>query len=230
MQEKQARKELVEVCHLAYQRGYICGTEGNFSLKLAQNRILSTPRGVCKGRINVEDLVVTDANGCEEMVARKGASKSERASTELAMHLAVYRLRIDIHAVVHAHPTVAVGFTVAGKSLAENILPEVVCTLGTIPVAPYATPGTDEVPESIANLIKNHDALLLDHHGALAVGSNIWDAFYKLETLEHHAQTMLVAILLGGAKPLPALQVEKLLKMSNRHVKVNLFDKVPERL
>ena len=136
-----------------------------------------------------------------------------RVSTELAMHLSVYRQRADVAAVVHAHPTVAVGFTVAGQSLAKCVLPEVVCTLGVIPTAPYATPSTDEVVSSISELVSKHDALVMDHHGALTLGTDIWDAFYKLETLEHHAQTLLVAHLLGGAKPLFAGQVQKLLNI-----------------
>jgi len=127
------------------------------------------------------------------------------------MHLVAYEMRPDINAVVHAHPTVAVGFSVAGMSLSQCVLPEVVCTLGEIPIAPYATPSTDEVSESIVPYLKDHDAIILDHHGALALGKDIWDAFYKLETVEHYAQTMLVAHLLGGVKRLKSSNVQKLL-------------------
>ena len=207
--ELKARRELIEVCRLAYERGYICGTEGNFSLRLDDRRFLSTPRGTCKGRLRAEDLVVTDAGG--EVLAGGAEGKSRRPSTELPMHLAAYNARPDAQAVAHAHPTAAVAFSVAGVSLSKCILPEVVCTLGVIPVAPYATPSTDEVPNSIFELIKEHDAVVLDHHGALTVGCDIWDAFYKLETLEHHAQTMLIAHLLGGPKLLQSSQVKKLL-------------------
>jgi L-fuculose-phosphate aldolase len=137
--------------------------------------------------------------------------KSRLPSTELPMHLAAYDVRPDARAVAHAHPTATVAFSVAGVSLSKCILPEVVCTLGVIPVAPYATPSTQEVPESIAGQIKEHDAVVLDHHGVLIVGGDIWDAFYKLETLEHHAQTMLIAHLLGGPKLLFSSQVKRLL-------------------
>ena len=200
-----ARKEMIEVGKLLYQRGYICGLEGNLSIKLEKNRFLTTPSGTCKGRIAEEDLILVKANGDP---VDKNALKP---STELKMHLTVYEEREDVFAIVHAHPTAAVGFTVAGVSLDKCVLPEVVCTLGRIPTAPYATPSTDEVPESIKEIVRTSDALVLDHHGALTMAQNIWDAYYKMETLEHYAQTMLVAQLLGGAKPLESAQVEKLL-------------------
>lgn len=206
MDEKQARKDLTEVCRLAYGRGYVCGTEGNFSIRLDENLILSTPTGSCKGRIEADQLVLTDLEG-----KQTGSPQTGRPSTELAMHLTAYGVRKDVDAIAHAHPTAAVGFTVAGLSLNKCVLPEVVCTLGVIPTAPYATPSTVEVSDSIEKIVSEYDALMLDHHGALTLGTNIWDAFYKMETLEHYAQTMLVAHLLGGAKPLYSSQVRKLL-------------------
>lgn len=203
--ENQARNDLLEVARLAYMRGYISATEGNFSIRLGENSVLTTKTGTCKGRIRSEELVLTDISG--------NSLSDLRPSTELKMHLLAYKMRPDIRAVVHAHPTVAVGFTVAGVSLSKCVLPEVVCGLGNIPVAPYATPSTDEVPESIAPFLCDHDAILLDHHGALCLGADIFDAFYKLETVEHFAQTMLVAHMLGGPKLLYASQVEKLLSI-----------------
>lgn len=217
-EELAARQALAEVSRLCYQRGYITGTEGNFSIRLDENRILTTPRGVCKGRINEADLVVTDING------NPVDAHAALPSTELKMHLAAYRLREDIDAVVHAHPTIAVGFTVAGVSLSTPALPEVVCTIGGIPVAPYATPSTDEVVESIEPFVKKCDALMLDHHGALCLGKDIWDAFYKLETLEHQAQTLLVAHLLGGPKPLSKAQVNSLMAIRSVYGLTNELD------
>lgn len=206
MDEKEARKALIEVCHLAYQRRYICGTEGNFSIRLSENVVLTTPKGACKGRVLEADLVLTNING--ELLPN---SLNGNPSTELQMHLTTYKMRPDIKAVVHAHPTCAVGFTVAGISLEEPVLPEVICTVGSIPTAPYATPSTDEVSQSIEKFVKEYDVVMMDHHGALCLGLDIWDAFYKLETLEHYAETMLVAHLLGGAKPLSVEQVKKLI-------------------
>lgn len=206
--EQKARQELVEVARLCYSRGYICGVEGNFSIRFTEDLVLTTPRGTCKARIEPSDLIVTDMKG---NVVSPGGHASTKPSTELQMHLTAYEERPDARAVVHAHPTVAVGFTVAGVSLSKCILPEVVCTLGHVPVAPYATPSTDEVSKSIRAVVREHDALILDHHGALAIGSDIWDAYYKLETIEHHAQTLLVAHMLGGPKPLLSSQVQQLL-------------------
>lgn len=208
MDENQARKDLYDVCRLAYARGYISGTEGNFSVRLDENLLIATPAGTCKGRLGPDQFVVTDIEGLP--IESKHYSRLQ-PSTELEMHLTVYKARPDVRAVVHAHPTVAVGFTVAGIPLTQCVLPEVVCTLGTIPTAPYATPSTAEVSAGIEQLIRQHDAVMLDHHGAITCGADIWDAFYKMETVEHFAQTMLVANLLGGAKPLYSSQVRKLL-------------------
>ncbi len=213
MNEDDARRQLAEVCRLAYTRGLLCGVEGNLSIRLSEHRLLSTPAGTCKGRLDPSDMVLTDLSG--EAIASdhqgKKAQQPARPSTELKMHLVVYRKRPDISAIVHAHPSTAIGFTVAGLSLEKCILPEIVCTFGTIPTAPYATPSTDEVPDSIQDLVDNHDAMLLDHHGALTMGGDIWQAFYKMEMLESYARTMLVAHLLGGARPLAACQVKKLI-------------------
>lgn len=207
--EKQARAEMAEVCALAYNRGYICGTEGNFSIRLTSEVVLTTPAGTCKGRVKPDDLVLTDLEG--------NPLRGGRPSTELKMHLTAYKIRPDIKAVVHAHPTVAVGFSVAGKPLSQCVLPEVVCSLGAIPTAPYATPSTGELSVSIEELARDHDALVLDHHGALTFGESIWDAYYKLETLEHFAQTLLVANVLGGPKLLTKSQVEKLLAICSAY-------------
>lgn len=206
--EAKARQDLLEVGRLAYQRGYICGKEGNFSIRLDDKRILTTPADTCKARLSPDDLVITDLSG---QACAEDAATGKRPSTELKMHLTVYQERPDALAVVHAHPTTAVGFTVAGLSLEQCVLPEVVCTLGNIPTAPYATPSTDEIPDSIKNLVRDHEAVMLDHHGAITMGTDIWDAYYKLETLEHFAQTLLIANMLGGVKPLKSSQVEKLL-------------------
>ena len=207
LNEDQARKDLVAVARACYTRDYICGTEGNFSLRLDGEHLLTTPKGACKGSLNESDLVVTNLDGKPTTHPGNGG---KQPSTELAMHLAVYRLRPEIQAVVHAHPTTAVAFTVAGKSLTKCILPEAILALGAIPVAPYATPSTDEVPESIKAGVLANNVVMLDHHGALCFADTIWNAFYLLETLEHHAKTLLIAELLGGAKPLPKTSVEKL--------------------
>ena len=200
--DSKSRSELIEVARLCYAKGYICGLEGNFSVRLDDDLVLTTPRGSCKGRLNENDLVLTDMSG----VAVSGG----QPSTELKMHLMVYRHRPDVRAVVHAHPVTALGLTVAGVSLADPILPEIICSIGSIPTAPYATPSTDEIPNSIVPFLKDHDAMMLDHHGALVYGSDLFDAFYKLETVEHFAQTLVVAYQVGKPIALSSQQVARL--------------------
>lgn len=208
-EELAARQELIEVCRLLYQRGYLSATEGNVSMRLESGQVLSTASQTCKGRIKASQLLLCDLNG--KLLPSMYQSSDNKLSTELKMHLLAYNRRADVKAIVHAHPVTAVGFTVAGKSLSDCTLPEVICTLGSIPTAPYATPSTEEVPASIEPLVNDYDAIMLDHHGAITLGSDLWDAYYKMETLEHFAQTMLVAELLGGARQLEAGQLNKLM-------------------
>lgn len=219
VKDEEARRDLVEVARLAYQQGYICGTEGNFSIRLADNRILTTPKGVCKGRLSVTDLVVTNLEGEPIGPASKDEASANlplrEPSTELKMHLQCYRLRDDIGAIVHAHPTTAVAFTVAEIPLTRCILPEAILDLGLLPVAPYATPSTAEVPQSLIEPITQGNAIMLSHHGSLTFGKDIFEAFYLLETLEHHAKTLLIAKLLGGEKTLSKEQVEKLFAITS---------------
>ncbi len=210
-EELAQRQELIEVCRLLYRRGYTCATEGNLSIRLTNGLVLSTASQTCKGRIKASELLLSDIKG--KLLPSLYQSSGHKLSTELALHLLAFTRRPDINAIVHAHPRTAVGFTLAGRSLSSCTLPEVVCTLGSIPTAPYATPSTDEVPDSIAPYVDDYDAIMLDHHGAITLGSDIWDAFYKMETIEHFAQTMLVAELLGGARELEAAQLNKLMNI-----------------
>lgn len=200
--DSKSRSELIEIARLCYAKGYISGLEGNFSVRLSDDLLLTTPRGSCKGRLNENDLVLTDMSG--ESIS------GGKPSTELKMHLMVYRHRPDVKAVVHAHPVTALGLTVAGISLAAPILPEIICSIGSVPTAPYATPSTDEIPNSIVPFLKDHDAIMLDHHGALAYGSDLFDAFYKLETVEAFAKTLVVAYQVGKPIELLPSQVARL--------------------
>jgi len=199
--------ELAKVCRWSYERGYISGTEGNFSLRLDDKTLMTTPAGTCKGLLSASDFVLTNLSG-EALDLPQNRGK--KPSTELKMHLTVYQARPDVMAIAHAHPTTAVAFTVAGKSLNRCVLPEAILTLGQIGIAPYATPSTDEIPQSIAEHLQHTDTILLSHHGALTFGSDIFQAFYRMETLEHQAKTLLIAHMLGGEKTLSREQVEKL--------------------
>jgi L-fuculose-phosphate aldolase len=184
------RADIVEVGRRMYARGYTASNDGNISVRLGSDRLLMTPKSVCKGFMTPDMMCVTDLNGRKLEGARD-------PSSEMLMHLEVYRQRPDAQAVVHAHPPIATGFAVAGIPLDKAVLAEVVTTLGSIPIAEYATPSTNELPEAVRKYIKAHDGMLLANHGALTIGSDLFSAYYKMETIEHFAKISLVARLLG---------------------------------
>jgi L-fuculose-phosphate aldolase len=207
--EADHRADIVEVCRRVYQKGFAAASDGNVSVRLGENRILMTPSGLSKGFITADQLIVTDLKG-ERLPPHTEANRGLRPSSESKMHLEAYRQRSDIGAVVHAHPPVATACTLAGVSLARCILPEVVISLVAIPTAGYATPGSFEVPLSIQELIRTHDALLLERHGALTVGKDVYDAYFKMEKVEHTAEVTLAARQLGRLRALPPEEVRKL--------------------
>lgn len=207
--EADYRADIVEVCRRVYQKGFASASDGNVSIRLGENRILMTPSGLSKGFLCADQLIVTDLQG-QRLPPFGEANRDLRPSSESKMHLEAYRQRPDIGAVVHAHPPIAIACTLAGVSLARCILPEVVITLVAIPTASYATPGTYDVPLSIRDLIRTHDALLLERHGALTVGKDVFDAYFKLEKVEHTAEVTLAARQLGRLRALPPEEVRKL--------------------
>ena len=193
--EAELREAICKVGRWLYAKNLIAATDGNISIRLSAERFLCTPSGVPKGILHPDDLLVVDAHG-------KKISGSGRVSTEIFTHLAAYEERKDIGAAVHAHPPKAVALTLAGISMEEQVLPEVVYALGAVPTAPYATPGTPEGAEAIRDLIRRNDAVLLDRHGALTVGPNVFAAYHAMERLEHAAGIILDATLLGGPRKL----------------------------
>lgn len=207
---EKASSELLTVCRLAYERGYICGTEGNLSLRVDENTVMTTPSGQCKGLLTESELLLTNVDGEPVDHPFNRTRNDKKPSTELKMHLSVYRRRSDVMAIVHAHPTTATAFTIAGKSLNRCITPESILTLGKIGEAPYATPSTDEIPESIAPFVEGSSTIMLAHHGALTFGRTMFEAFFRLETLEHHARSLLIAQMLGGEKTLSESEVRRL--------------------
>jgi|SRR3989338_379537 len=201
--EREYRAELVEVCRWMYQKNLITSTDGNVSVRVKEDRMLITPSGVHKGFLTPDQLVVTNLNG-------KKISGQFNTSSEIQMHVAIYEERKDIYAVIHAHPIHCIAFTLAGCDLGKDYLPEVILSLGEIPIVSYSTPTSYEVPEKIKDHIKDHDALILDRHGTLTLGKNLWEAFNKLERMEHVAQVMFVARQLGPLKHLSQDQLQKL--------------------
>ena len=208
--EAELREEIVEIGRLCWTKGWVAANDGNISTRLDPGRILCTPTGISKGRMRPDDLIIVDPQG------QKIAGQRERTS-EINMHLAIYRLRPDIHAVVHCHPPVGTGFAAAGRSLNEAILPEVIVALGCVPLAAYGLPGTDALLEPMLPLIPHYDAILLGNHGVTCYGPNVEKAYFLMETVEHSARITLVAELLGGARLLPRAEVDKLFDARSRY-------------
>ena len=201
--EDQIRCDIVEVGRRLWQRGYVASNDGNISVRLDERCLMTTPANVSKGFMTPDMMVITDFEG-------RKLSGDRKASSELKMHLQVYRDRPDANAVVHAHPPTATGFAVAGIPLDRAVLAEVVTTLGSIPIAEYATPSTDELPAACSKYLKAHDGLLLANHGALAIGPDLFTAYYRMETIEHFAKISLVARLLGRENLIAREEVDRL--------------------
>jgi L-fuculose-phosphate aldolase len=208
--EQQRREEIVQTGRRMYERGWLAANDGNITIRLDDQRILATPTGVCKGQLRPEELLICDNDG------NKLSGQRER-TTEMAMHLAIYRVRPDIHAVVHAHPPVSTGFAVAGRALNLGLMPELIVSMGSVPLAEYGLPGTPALVEGMLPFIPKYDAILLANHGAVCYGENLAAAFARMETLEHLARITLVAELLGGPKVLPRAEIEKLFQARGRY-------------
>ena len=201
--ESSLRADIVEVGRRMYARGYTASNDGNISVRLGPDRLLMTPRSVCKGFMTADMMCITDPDG-------RKLQGDRDPSSEMLMHLEVYRQRPDVEAVVHAHPPTATGFAVAGIPLDRAVLAEVLTTLGSIPIAEYATPSTSELPAAVRKYITAHDGMLLANHGALTVGADLYGAYYKMETIEHFAKISLVARLLGREHLISREEVNRL--------------------
>lgn len=208
MNENEARKLIVEVGKLLYDRSYVVASDGNVSIRLDENTVLATPTMTCKGRMTEDCLALTDLEG-------KPLS-DKKASSELEMHLLIYKMRPDIKAVCHAHPPHGTAFAVAGLAIDEPILSEVILTLGCVPLTDYGTPSTNELTDAMKPFVMHHNALLMANHGAVAYGADLWQAFDRLETLEHTAKIAILSRALGGAIDLPADAIEKLVRIREK--------------
>lgn len=203
--ETELRVCICEIGRRLYARNLIAATDGNISVRIAPDRFLCTPSGSTKGFMQPRDIVIADDRG--RLVSGEG-----KVSSEFLTHLAAYTRRDDIAAVVHAHPPTAVACTLAGVSLEELVLPEVVFAIGGLPTAPYATPGTPEGAESVRELVSRCDALLMDRHGALTLGVTLMDAYLKMEKIEHSAQILLAAKGMGNIRTLSGDELDRILR------------------
>jgi L-fuculose-phosphate aldolase len=201
--EEQLRADIVEVGRRMNARGYVASNDGNISARIDETRVLTTPKSVPKGFMTPDMMVIVNYEGQKVVGDRE-------PSSELPMHLEVYRNRPDVNAVVHAHPPTATGFAVAGIPLTRAVLAEVITTLGSIPIAEYGTPSTAELPAAVRKYIKAHDGMLLANHGAVTCGSDVFSAYDKMETIEHFARISLVARQLGRENLISRGEVERL--------------------
>src|SRR5881398_2547096 len=208
--ELQHRRDIVSFGRALHERGYVAAMDGNLSVRLGENRILATPTAMCKGVMRPSDLVIVDMQG-----GRLGGKRD--VSSEIAMHLLIYRLRPDIRGIVHAHPPTATGFAAAGLALNQPLVCEVVIGLGSIPLAKYGTPGTPELTDALEPLVPQYDAILMSNHGVVAYGSDLNHAYMKMETVEHFAQIALVTHLLGHQKPLGSEDLGKLMAARSKY-------------
>ena len=201
-----AIREIIETGQKIYHQGFVVATEGNLSVRIDQNTILATSSGVCKGELTPEDLVLLNLDG---EILKNGKAPS----SEIKMHLEVYRTRPEVNAVLHAHPPYAVSLTLVGISLDKPFLPESAILLGSVPTAPYGRPSTEQVAQSIQPFIKKTDTILLDRHGSLTVGKTMKEAYYKLEILEHTAHIIWLARQIKHFLPLDTFEIRELLKL-----------------
>lgn len=201
------KKKLVEICHRVYDKGFVAAYDGNISVRTANNTVLITRSGVCKGEVTEKDIVEIDLKG-------KILSDKSKISTEHKIHLTAYLKRKEVNAVVHCHPVFATSFALIGEGLEKHYLPEVFLTLGKVPLCKYATPSTEAVSESLEPYINYSWAMLLQNHGALTLGKDLNDAYFKMEKLEHAAKIIWLAKSLGKPRELSKKNIKDILKIS----------------
>ncbi|HKW74650.1 MAG TPA: class II aldolase/adducin family protein [Terriglobales bacterium] len=211
-EEDQFRHDLVEFGRLLHLQGYVAATDGNLSVRMSEDRVMITPSGFSKGMMQPGEMVIVDMEGNK-------LSGCCSPSSEIAMHLTIYGMRPDVGAVVHAHPCTATAFASSGQALDEPLCSEIVITLGTVPLAPYATTGTAGLSESLKPFIPGHNAILMANHGVVTYGQDLRQAYMRMESVEHYARIVLAARQLGPSRSLNAQQLEELMEARTRYTR-----------
>jgi len=210
--ERSLRHDLVRFGQMLHTHCFVSATDGNLSVRLDEGRVLVTPTCISKGMMMPEDMVVVDLNGTK-------LSGTQNPTSEIMMHLTIYRMRPDVNAVVHAHPCTATGFASAGIALDEPLCSEIVITLGSVPLAPYATTGSMALSDSLRPYIPFHDAILMANHGVVTYGEDLCKAYMRMEAVEHYAEIVMVARQLGSARSLDSNELEKLVAVRSQYGK-----------
>jgi len=218
--ERKYREEIVRFGRMLHERCFVAAMDGNLSIRLKNDRILVTPTGLSKGAMKPADMVVVDLEG-------NRVAGHRNVTSEIGMHLLIYRMRSDVDAIVHAHPPTATGFAAAGIPLTEPLVCEVVMGLGCIPLARYGTPGTSELAQTLEPYVPSYDAILMSNHGVVTYADTLERAYMKMETVEHFAQIALVTHLLGRQQPLKQVEIEKLLLARTKYFGAKLAATMP---
>lgn len=223
--EVELKQLIVEIGKRIWMRNYVASNDGNITVKLNNDELLTTPTGISKGFMTEEMIIKCDIDG--NVIS---GDKRYRPSSEVKMHLEVYKARPDIYSVVHAHPPFATSFAVAGIPLNKCVLPEAIIVIGAVPIAPYGLPSTMELPDKIKPYLENSDAILLENHGALTMGIDLLSAYHKMETLEHTANIVWKAIQLGNLNVLSEYERDRLMTLREKFNiggKITLGDSTP---
>ena len=207
--ESQYRNDIIDICKRVHANGWVASNDGNVSIRISPSTVLCTPTGMSKGYLTTDQLIKVDMDGNK-------IDGDLEPSSEVKMHLDVYKSKENIGAVVHAHPPFATGFAVAGIALDECIMPEIIISLGSIPLARFGTPSTSEIPDSIRPYLKEHDVFLLENHGALSIGKDVYQAYYRMESLELFAKINLVARMLGNVNLIGEDNVRKMIGLREK--------------
>lgn len=212
MEEQNIRKEICEIGRRVYQNGFVAANDGNISVRISENEVLCTPTGISKGYMTEDMICKVDLDG--NILQSK---EDYRPSSEIKMHLRVYKRRKDVKSVVHAHPPYATSFAIAGIPLMQPIIPEAVISLGCVPIAEYGAPSTEEIPDAVEKYLDHYNAVLLENHGALSWGDSLMGAYFKMESLEFYAKLLAISKQIGGPKELSKDQVKKLIDLRKNY-------------
>lgn len=217
--EYEIKKQICEIGKRVYNNGFVAANDGNISVKINDKEVLCTPTGISKGYMTPDMICKVDLTG--RVISSNGNYKP---SSEVKMHLRVYKERPDVKSVVHAHPPYGTSFAIAGIPLTKAIMPEAVISLGCVPIAEYGTPSTDEIPDAVSKYLNNYDAVLLENHGALSYGPDLISAYFKMESLEFYAKLTYLSSQIGEPQILDKIQIEKLLDIRKN---MNIIGKHP---